>query len=106
MRLRQGDYARETVFGDDPVAMASRWTSQGGPRLHLVDLDGARDGIPANADIVRDIVAAVDVPCQLGGGIRTEKTVGTLLAVIALAATFSRSYARISRPGAGSGEGA
>ena len=84
MRLRQGDYARETVFGDDPVAMASRWTSQGGPRLHLVDLDGARDGIPANADIVRDIVAAVDVPCQLGGGIRTEKTVGTLLADVGL----------------------
>jgi len=79
VRLRQGDYAEETVFGDDPVAMAAQWAGQGGPRLHLVDLDGARDGIPANADVVRDIVSAVDVPCQLGGGIRTETTVATLL---------------------------
>ena len=71
VRLRQGDYARETVFGDDPVAMASRWTSQGGSRLHLVDLDGARDGIPANADIVRDIDSAESEsrrPPQCGDG--------------------------------------
>ena len=84
VRLRQGDYARETVFGDDPVAVARQWTDQGGTRLHLVDLDGARDGIPANAEIVRDIVAAVDVPCQLGGGIRTEEAVATLLGDVGL----------------------
>ena len=84
VRLRQGDYSRETVFGDDPVAIATRWTSQGGTRLHLVDLDGARDGIPANAEIVRDIVAAVDVPCQLGGGIRSELAVATMLGDVGL----------------------
>ena len=84
VRLRQGDYSRETVFGDDPVAMARQWTNQGGTRLHLVDLDGARDGIPANAEIVRDIVAAVDVPCQLGGGIRSELAVATMLGDVGL----------------------
>ncbi|MEC9010609.1 MAG: 1-(5-phosphoribosyl)-5-[(5-phosphoribosylamino)methylideneamino]imidazole-4-carboxamide isomerase [Planctomycetota bacterium] len=84
VRLRQGDYAQETVFGDDPVAMAARWVGQNGPRLHLVDLDGARDGIPANADIVRDIVASVDVPCQLGGGVRTDEAVRTLLEDVGL----------------------
>ncbi len=84
VRLRQGDYARETVFGDDPLAIAADWIRQNGPRLHLVDLDGARDGIPANTQIVRDIVAAVDVPCQLGGGVRTEETISTLLSEVGL----------------------
>ena len=84
VRLRQGDYAQETVFGDDPVAMARQWTDQGARRLHLVDLDGARDGIPANAEIVRDIVAAVDVPCQLGGGVRTDAAVATMLGDVGL----------------------
>ncbi len=79
VRLRQGDYQQETVFGDDPVAMAHRWIAEGGPRLHLVDLDGARDGIPANSASVGEIVEAVGVPCQLGGGIRTEQAVRTLL---------------------------
>ncbi len=79
VRLRQGDYDQETVFSEDPVAMARRWVDLGGTRLHLVDLDGARDGIPANAAIVNEIVAAVDVPCQLGGGIRTETAVRNLI---------------------------
>ncbi|MDP7277654.1 MAG: 1-(5-phosphoribosyl)-5-[(5-phosphoribosylamino)methylideneamino]imidazole-4-carboxamide isomerase [Planctomycetaceae bacterium] len=79
VRLRQGDYDRETIFGDDPVAMAHRWIGLGGTRLHLVDLDGARDGIPANAEIVSEIVAAVDVPCQLGGGIRSQAAVRGLI---------------------------
>ena len=79
VRLRQGDYQQETVFGDDPVAMAQRWISEGGPRLHLVDLDGARDGIPANSSCVGEIVQAAGVPCQLGGGIRPELAVRTLL---------------------------
>ncbi len=84
VRLRQGDYAQETVFGDDPLAIAADWIRQSGPRLHLVDLDGARDGIPANTQIVRDIVAAVDVPCQLGGGVRTEEAISTLLSDVGL----------------------
>lgn len=75
VRLRQGDYGQETVFGDDPAAMARRWCDAGADRLHLVDLDGARlggpaDGQSANLAAVRAILEAVNVPCQLGGGIR------------------------------------
>ncbi len=73
VRLLQGDYAKETVFGDDPAAMARRWADQGAAFLHLVDLDGARDGRPVNGDSVRRVVAAAGVPCQLGGGLRTEE---------------------------------
>src|SRR5580698_1924696 len=79
VRLKQGDYAQETVFGDDPAAMARRWVSQGGQALHLVDLDGAKAGHPVNGESVRRIVAAVSVPCQLGGGIRTEEDIKTVL---------------------------
>ena len=70
VRLRQGDYDQETVFGSDPAEMARRWASQGARYLHLVDLDGAREGRPVNGDSVRRIVAAAGVPCQLGGGLR------------------------------------
>jgi phosphoribosylformimino-5-aminoimidazole carboxamide ribotide isomerase len=70
VNLVQGDYGRETVFGDDPPAMARRWESLGAPRLHIVDLDGAREGAPRNLDAVRDICDAVSIPVQLGGGIR------------------------------------
>jgi phosphoribosylformimino-5-aminoimidazole carboxamide ribotide isomerase len=79
VRLRQGDYHRETVFGNDPAAMARLWVDQGAECLHLVDLDGARDGRPVNLDGVRAILAAVDAPCELGGGIRDEETIGRLL---------------------------
>jgi phosphoribosylformimino-5-aminoimidazole carboxamide ribotide isomerase len=72
VRLRQGDFARETVFGDDPVAVAGRWVEQGADRLHLVDLDGAKQGRPVNGGVVRRIVEETRVPCQLGGGLRTE----------------------------------
>jgi phosphoribosylformimino-5-aminoimidazole carboxamide ribotide isomerase len=72
VRLRQGDYAQETVFGDDPVAVARRWVEQGADRLHLVDLDGAKHGHPVNGAVVRAIVESSGVPCQLGGGLRTE----------------------------------
>ncbi len=79
VRLRQGDYGRETVFGDDPAAMAQHWIDQGGDRLHLVDLDGAKDGRPVNLLSVRAIVEATGVPCELGGGIRDEATIRELL---------------------------
>jgi phosphoribosylformimino-5-aminoimidazole carboxamide ribotide isomerase len=72
VRLQQGDYTRETVFSDDPVAVAKRWVELGADRLHLVDLDGAKDGKPVNAAVIRRITEAVDVPVQLGGGIRTD----------------------------------
>lgn len=71
VRLRQGDYTRETVFSDDPAAVARSWVEQGADRIHLVDLDGAKAGKPINGDVIRRIVATAGVPCQLGGGIRT-----------------------------------
>lgn len=73
VRLRQGDYAQETVFGDDPAAMARRWVGEGATVLHVVDLDGARAGRPVNTEAIRAIVAAAGVPVQLGGGIRTAE---------------------------------
>jgi phosphoribosylformimino-5-aminoimidazole carboxamide ribotide isomerase len=79
VRLRQGDYSQETVFGSDPAVMARRWVEQGARRLHLVDLDGAREGRPVNGDSVRQIVTAAGVPCQLGGGLRTEEDVAAVL---------------------------
>lgn len=79
VRLRQGDYDRETVFGDDPATMARRWVEQGARYLHLVDLDGARQGHPVNGESVRRIVEAAGVPCQLGGGLRTEEHVAEAL---------------------------
>ena len=79
VRLLQGDYSRETVFGDDPAAMARRWVAAGAPCLHLVDLDGARDGRSVNREAIEAIVAAVEVPCELGGGIRDEETIGQML---------------------------
>lgn len=79
VRLQQGDYARETVFSDDPADMARHWVGQGARRLHLVDLDGARDGDLGNLASVQAIVQAVDVPCELGGGVRDEATIRRLL---------------------------
>ena len=75
VRLYQGDYARETVFSDDPVAMARRWQAEGAARLHLVDLDGAREGRPVNNGVIIAIARAVSVPCQVGGGVRSVQTI-------------------------------
>jgi phosphoribosylformimino-5-aminoimidazole carboxamide ribotide isomerase len=79
VRLRQGDYTQETVFGDDPAALARRWVSEGAAFLHLVDLDGARQGHPVNGASVRAIVRAAGVPCQLGGGLRNEEHIAEAL---------------------------
>jgi phosphoribosylformimino-5-aminoimidazole carboxamide ribotide isomerase len=79
VRLRQGNYEEETVFSDDPAAMAEHWVSQGAERLHLVDLDGARDGTLANVPSVRAILDRVRVPCQFGGGVRSTAAVAELL---------------------------
>jgi phosphoribosylformimino-5-aminoimidazole carboxamide ribotide isomerase len=81
VRLRQGDYNQETVFGDDPAAMARTWVDQGSEYLHLVDLDGAKAGSVENLESIRAILQAVDVPCELGGGIRDEATIAGLLDV-------------------------
>lgn len=79
VRLKQGDYGQETVFGDDPAAMAQRWEDEGATRIHLVDLDGAKAGRPVNVDAVKAIVARVKVPCQLGGGVRDASTIAAWL---------------------------
>ena len=81
VRLKQGDYAQETIYGDDPAAMARRWVGDGARHLHLVDLDGARDGKLVNRAAIEAIVRAVDIPTELGGGVRDEATIGELLSL-------------------------
>jgi phosphoribosylformimino-5-aminoimidazole carboxamide ribotide isomerase len=80
VRLRQGRMDDDTVYSDDPVAMARHWVEAGARRLHLVDLNGAFEGRPVNAPIIRRIAETFpDVPIQVGGGIRSEETIQTYL---------------------------
>lgn len=80
VRLRQGNMDETTVFSDDPVAMAGKWVAQGCGRLHLVDLDGAFEGEPINADVIEEISASFPgLEIQIGGGIRTIETVEAYL---------------------------
>jgi len=79
VRLVQGDFARETRYADDPAEMARHWQAEGAHRLHVVDLDGARDGIRTNSDVIRRLLRSVDVPVQVGGGIRSLETARALL---------------------------
>ncbi|MCW9056107.1 MAG: 1-(5-phosphoribosyl)-5-[(5-phosphoribosylamino)methylideneamino]imidazole-4-carboxamide isomerase [Gammaproteobacteria bacterium] len=80
VRLRQGIMDDDTVFSDDPVAMAGRWVEAGCKRLHLVDLNGAFEGKPVNAGVIHAIAEAYpDVPIQVGGGIRSEETIEAYL---------------------------
>ena len=81
VRLFQGDYSQETVYFDDPVSVALKWESMGAQRIHLVDLDGAAAGEIKNLTVIEAIARQVNVPLQLGGGIRDEVTVSTLLGV-------------------------
>ena len=80
VRLHQGDYDQVTRFSDDPVAQALSWQQQGATRLHLVDLDGAKRGEPVNDAAVQAITAALDIPVQLGGGVRSMERAEQLLA--------------------------
>lgn len=80
VRLTEGKLENETIFSDDPAAMAQQWESQGAEYLHLVDLDGAFAGAPQNLSVVKAIVDAVKIPVQLGGGIRTLETIQEVLA--------------------------
>lgn len=79
VRLYQGDYSQETVFSDDPVGMARRWSSLGAPRLHLVDLDGAATGKLCHLPVIGEIAAAINIPVQVGGGIRQMESIAKLL---------------------------
>lgn len=81
VRLLKGDFAQETVFSDKPEEMAKKWQAQGAEFLHLVDLDGALAGSPQNLATVEKILAAVDIPVELGGGIRTLESIDEVLAL-------------------------
>ncbi len=80
VRLLRGDYARETIYDADPAEAARRWAEEGARFLHVVDLDGAREGQPANLDSVERIAKAVEIPIQVGGGLRTSAAIDTALA--------------------------
>lgn len=79
VRLRQGRADDSTIYGDDPVEMARHWQAEGGKFLHVVDLDGAFNGAPAHADVVAKIAAALDIPVEIGGGLRTDGHVKAML---------------------------
>src|SRR5688572_21435598 len=72
VRLYQGDYAKETVYGDDPVAQACTFAAAGAPWIHVVDLDGARTGDASNREVIAKIASALDWPWQVGGGERSR----------------------------------
>lgn len=79
VRLVEGKLENETIYSDDPVAQALAWQDKGAEFLHLVDLDGAFAGVPKNLEVIKAIVQAVDIPVQLGGGIRVMETIDVLL---------------------------
>jgi phosphoribosylformimino-5-aminoimidazole carboxamide ribotide isomerase len=80
VRLVQGDFLREKAYGDDPSEMARHWQAEGARRLHVVDLDGARDGLRGNAEVIARLISAVTIPVQVGGGIRSITTASEILA--------------------------
>ena len=80
VRLDQGDYARETVFDADPVAVAKRWREAGATRLHVVDLDGAREGAPRNEEVIRRLLGATAVRMEVSGGVRDLEVIQRYLA--------------------------
>jgi phosphoribosylformimino-5-aminoimidazole carboxamide ribotide isomerase len=79
VRLLQGRAEAETVFADDPVAMARQWEAAGAPRLHVVDLDGAFEGKPVQTGIIRDIIQTLTIPIEVGGGLRDMAHVDAVL---------------------------
>ncbi|MBO8164361.1 MAG: 1-(5-phosphoribosyl)-5-[(5-phosphoribosylamino)methylideneamino]imidazole-4-carboxamide isomerase [Brevibacillus sp.] len=79
VRLFQGDYAQETVYGESPLDVALEWVRQGASWLHLVDLDGAKQGRPVHTELICTIARKAGVPVQVGGGIRTERDVAAYL---------------------------
>lgn len=79
VRLTQGDFKQKTIYSDNPAAMAANWQAQGAEYMHLVDLDGALAGSSKNLQVVKEILASISIPAQLGGGIRDLKTIEYLL---------------------------
>jgi phosphoribosylformimino-5-aminoimidazole carboxamide ribotide isomerase len=80
VRLFQGDFDRETRYSDDPVAVARRWQNLGAPRLHVVDLDGAKSGKPMQSEVMAAIVASVSIPVEVSGGLRRLEDIETAFA--------------------------
>lgn len=104
VRLQQGLEDQVTIFGQDPVAMACHWADQGAQWLHVIDLDGAFAGRPANFELIREICAQVEIPVQLGGGIRDLETARAYFAagirriiIGTLALEDPRSFGRLSQ---------
>jgi len=81
VRLFRGDYAQEKVYSDDPVMMAKKWVQQGAQMIHVVDLDGAREGKPKNSTVIQSLVESVGVPIQMGGGMRSLEIIKQTLAM-------------------------
>ena len=79
MRLRQGDMNAETVYSKDPVKVATQWEAQGAQRLHVVDLNGAVDGTPHHLNEIRTIIASLQIPVEVGGGIRDVQTISAYI---------------------------
>ena len=79
VRLYQGDYERSEIFNDNPVTVARSWAEQGATRLHVVDLDGAKEGKTTNLASIEAIVAAISIPVQVGGGLRARASIARLL---------------------------
>ena len=79
VRLRHGEFSRETIYGDDPVSVARRWVAEGAKRLHVVDLDGARSGRPEQTSIITALVHESAVPVQVAGGLRDAGAIRTTL---------------------------
>jgi phosphoribosylformimino-5-aminoimidazole carboxamide ribotide isomerase len=98
VRLDQGDYARRTDYYPDPVDAARRWVEEGASQLHIVDLDGARTGVPANLNSIYRIVEALEIPIELGGGLRSDGAVsdafsaGAVRAILGTAAFKDRDF--------------
>jgi len=107
VRLLQGKFDEETVFADDPVEMALHWASLGAERLHVVDLDGAKTGEPHNLDVIARIAAALKIPVQMGGGVRSIETarqvigLGVGRVVTGTSAVLDRDFARAMFKGFG-----
>ena len=94
VRLYQGDFSRETVYSGDPASVAAGWQDAGAPRIHVVDLEGARDGRMANREAIEAVLRAVRIPVQVGGGVRSMETAKELLEMGASRVVFGTAAVR------------
>ena len=92
VRLAQGDFSKVTVYDLTPVDFAKKWEAEGAKFLHIVDLDGAKSGKPANIEVIKDIVKAVAIPLEVGGGIRTIETIREYLEIGASRVVLSTKF--------------